>query len=107
MTKVKDIQCGQLRVMLIQHEKKARNKDGWLFLPSLIGSGAVAVSLAFSGAIWSPVGMAIGISCLAWWAILAVANVKATRWGGKVTFTRLILSNLALIVKRKEKNVKF
>lgn len=81
--KVKDIQCGQLHVMLIQKEKKAKRKDGWLLYPSMAVTVAAIAVVGFSGILFTPVGMAVGTICLVWIGFCAVANAKATRWGAK------------------------
>ena len=79
VTAVKDISSGNLRVMIIQRKKV--KKDGWLFYPSMFGTMALAAVVGFSGKLFTPAGMAVGIACLAWWGICAVANAKAARWG--------------------------
>ena len=79
-TAVKDIKTGSLNVMIIQRKKKAK-KDGWLFYPVLLSSTAVALTVGFSGNLFTPAGRAIGTACLVVWAILAIANTKTARWG--------------------------
>lgn len=81
--KVKDIQCGQLHVMLIQKEKKVKRKDGWLLYPSMAVIITAIAIIGFTGSMFTPVGMTVGTICLAWIGFCAVANVKATRWGAK------------------------
>lgn len=79
---VKDIQSGSLRVMIIQKKKK-QNKDGWLLYPSMAVIITAIAIIGFTGSMFTPVGMTIGVICLAWIGFCAVANAKATRWGAK------------------------
>ena len=82
MTKVRDVSAGNIRVMIIQRKKDKRKfRDGWLFYPSLAATFVTAMALAISGEIWHGAGLCAGVACLAWWAILAFANTKASRWG--------------------------
>lgn len=79
---VKDVECGSIRAMLIQPIKKQK-KDGWLLYPSIFAVMAAVGIVGFSGILFTPAGMTIGVICLAWVGICAVANAKATRWGAK------------------------
>ena len=77
---VKDIQSGSIRVMIIQKKKKTR-KDGWLLYPSIAVIMAAIAVIGFTGTMFTPIGMTIGVICMAWLGFCAVANAKATRWG--------------------------
>ena len=82
ITKVKDVQSGSIRVMIIQHGHK-KKKDGWLFYPSMAASMRAVAIIGLTGSLFTAAGMAVGGGCLVWWGILAAANAKATRWGSE------------------------